>query len=109
VEISRISIDRANLTAQETQKNLLQKVETVYQNVISGKSRYDAAVQQNLSAAESYRLSEEQFNLGMINTVELLKAKTQLLSAQKDLVQAKYSLILNKKILDFYMGQQISL
>lgn len=109
VEISRISIDRANLTAQETQKNLLQKVEAVYQNVISGKSRYDAAVQQNLSAAESYRLSEEQFNLGMINTVELLKAKTQLLSAQKDLVQAKYSLILNKKILDFYMGQQISL
>ncbi|NVO11764.1 MAG: TolC family protein [Bacteroidales bacterium] len=109
IQRSRINLEQADLTMQETKKNLLQNVESVYQNTIAGKSRYDAAVVQFSSANESYKLSEAQFNLGMINTVDLLKVKNTILNAKKELIQAKYSAILNRKILDFYMGKPISL
>ncbi|HCT31170.1 MAG TPA: TolC family protein [Bacteroidales bacterium] len=109
VQKSKITLKQADLSMQETKKNLLQNVENVYQNTIAGKSRYDAAIVQYSSADESYKISETQFNLGMINAVDLLKVKNTLLNANKELIQAKYSAILNRKILDFYLGKSISL
>ena len=109
VQQSKINLALANLSMQETKKNLLQNVESVYQNTIAGKSRYDAALVQFSSANESYNISEEQFNLGMLNSVDMLKAKNTLLNARKELIQSKYSAILSRKILDFYMGKSISL
>jgi outer membrane protein len=109
VQQSKINLAQANLSMQETKKNLLQEVESVYQNTVAGKSRYDAALVQFSSANESYNISEEQFNLGMLNSVDMLKAKNTLLNARKELIQSKYSAILNRKILDFYLGKSISL
>jgi len=109
LNIPIFSRNAAKTSVQETKKNLLQDVETIYQNSVSGESRYDAATVQYSSANESYKISEEQFNLGMINSVDLLKAKNTLLNAKKELIQSKYSAILNRKMLDFYMGKPISL
>ena len=51
----------------------------------------------------------EQFNLGMKNTVELLTEKNNLLSAKQELVQAKYMAILSRTLLNFYAGNNIEL
>ena len=51
----------------------------------------------------------EQFNLGIKNTVELLTEKNNLLSAQQQRVQAKYMAILDRVLLNFYAGEDITL
>lgn len=109
VQQSKISIEQARLSALETEKNLQQQVETIYQDAVAGIYRYKSAKTQMELADESYRLSEQQFNLGMINAVELLKVKTSLLNSKMELIQSKYSAILNLKILDYYMGKTITL
>ena len=45
----------------------------------------------------------------MKNTVELLTEKNNLLSAQQETLQAKYTAILNAGLLRFYQGEQIDL
>ena len=57
----------------------------------------------------SYDLIQEQFNLGMKNTVELLTEKNNLLNAQQETLQAKYMAILNAQLLRFYQGEGIQL
>ncbi len=109
VQQSKIGMEQARLSALETEKNLQQQVETIYQDAVAGIYRYKSAKTQMELADESYRLSEQQFNLGMINTVELLKVKTSLLNSKMELIQSKYSAILNLKILDYYMGKTITL
>ena len=109
VQQSKIGVEQARLSALETEKNLQQQVETIYQDAVAGIYRYKSAKTQMELADESYRLSEQQFNLGMINTVELLKVKTSLLNSKMELIQSKYSAILNLKILDYYMGKTITL
>ena len=54
-------------------------------------------------------LVNEQFALGLVNTLDLLNAHSSLLTAQQELLQAKYLTILNKRLLNFYQTQQISL
>lgn len=107
VQQSKIKLEQARLSKLEAEKNLLQEVESVFQDSRASINRYRAAVEQMASANETYRLSEEQFNLGILNTVELLEAKTTFLNARAEYTQAKYSAILNRKILDFYMGNPI--
>jgi outer membrane protein len=47
--------------------------------------------------------------VGLANTFELQQARTNLLRAESQLIQAKYSYVLDLKILDFYQGKPISL
>jgi outer membrane protein TolC len=46
---------------------------------------------------------------GLANTFELQQARTNLLRAESQLIQAKYTYVLDLKILDFYQGKPISL
>ena len=68
-----------------------------------------AAVENLKSTQTSYELVQEQFNLGMKNTIELLTEKNNLLSARQEALQAKYMAILNTQLLKFYQGETVSL
>jgi outer membrane protein len=104
VEKAQYSIDNARLNYTAAQKDLLKTIETLYQNVVSAQSKYQAAKDKMKSSGISYNLVNDQFGLGMKNTVELLNAKNTYLSAQQEYVQAKYSAVLNRKLLDFYQN-----
>jgi outer membrane protein len=106
---AQIGIETAKLSYAETQTNLLTEVETAYLDAVSAQSRFQAASEQLKYSLISYSLIEEQFNLGMKNTVELLTEKTNYLTAQQEYLQAKYTAILNYKILDFYQNKPIEL
>jgi len=61
------------------------------------------------SAQASYDLVDEQFRLGLKNIVELTTGKTNLLTAQQNRLQSKYTTILNQEMLKFYKGEGINL
>lgn len=106
---AQIGIETAKLSYAETQTNLLTQVETAYIDALSAQGRFQAAAEQLKYTRISYSLVEEQFNLGMKNTVDLLTEKTKYLAAQQEYLQAKYNAILNYKILDFYQNKPIEL
>lgn len=106
---AQIASQTAELGKIETEKNLLKEVESAYLDAVSAQSRFMAAVEQKDYALTTYTLVEDQFNLGMKNTVDLLTAKTTYLQAQQEYLQAKYTAILNYKLLDFYQQKPIEL
>ena len=93
----------------DEQKNLYKTIESLWLEANSAQQRYVAAVEKLKSTQTSYNLVQEQFNFGMKNTVELLTEKNNLLSAQQEMLQAKYMAILNTQLLKFYQGEQISI
>ena len=58
---------------------------------------------------ESFRYTEQKFNVGLVTPVDYNASKTQLLKAQSDLAQSKYEYIFKTKVLDFYRGIPLSL
>ena len=104
-----LGVETARLNSAETQKTLLKEVESVYLDAVSAQSRFQSAVELLNSAKTSYELTEDQFNLGMKNTVDLLTSKTKYLTAQQEYLQAKYNSILDYKLLDFYQNKPIEL
>ena len=85
-----------------TQKQLLRVVEGLYLDATSSQNQYMAAVEQVKYNEETYALIEQQFFLGMKNTLELLTAKNNLLSARQEMLQLKYMAVMNIQLLNIY-------
>lgn len=93
---------------QRLEKTLLREVETAYLDAVSAQSQYTAAVEKRRYAQESYDLTDEQFRVGMKNTVELITAQNELSSARLEVLQAKYVALLNMALLDIYQGRPVT-
>ena len=109
VQKAKIQKQNSELDLLDNQKNLYKTIEGLWLDTNSAQQRYVAAIEKLRSTQTSYDLIQEQFNLGMKNTVELLTEKNNLLNAQQETLQAKYMAILNTQLLKFYQGEQITL
>jgi outer membrane protein len=56
---------------------------------------------------ESFKYTEQKFNVGMVNTTDYNTAKNKMTKAQSDLLQAKYEYVFKAKVLDFYQGKPL--
>lgn len=109
VRKAEIQLETAALEFQESRKELYRTIENLWYDAYSAQQQYAAALEKVRSAEISYRLVSEQFNGGMKNTVELLTEKNNLLSSRQEMLQAKYVAVLNRQLLNFYQGREITL
>ena len=109
VNKAKLQRQTSELDLMDNQKTLYKTIESLWLSANSAQQQYVAATQKLKSTQASYALVSEQFNLGTKNTVELLTEKNNLLSAQQETLQAKYTAILNASLLRFYQGEEIDL
>lgn len=101
---SRINIESASLTLDNTRNALLQEVERIYQETQAGQQRYLAAIAQKNASEESFSIAQEQYALGMLNSIELQQSRNMWLNANRELIQSRFNALLYRKILDYYLG-----
>ncbi len=109
VEKAILSEKTSKLNLQDTEKTLLKDIESAYQDAISAQSQYAAAEEKVKALQTSYDLIDQQYKLGMKNTLELLTEKNNLLTAQQNMLQAKYLSIMNTQLLNLYQDQPIEI
>lgn len=99
----------AELDIQSRLTEIAQNVEAWYIDLRAAQSRYAAGIEQEKAAQLSHDIVNEQFSLGLVNTVELMTAHNNLLQARHSLLQAKYMAMLGHKMIQFYRTAQITL
>ena len=105
VNKARIAVSNSLLERQSLEKELLREVESAYLDAVSAQSQYVAACEKQRYAQQSCDLTDEQFRVGMKNTVELITALNELTAARQEVLQAKYMALLNIELLDIYQGK----
>ncbi len=109
VQKAKLQTNISKLQLIDSKKTLYKSIENLWLNARSAQRQFAAAQEKVASCSVSYELVSEQFSLGMATTVELLQEKNNLLSAQHELLQAKYTSLLNTTLLDFYANGTINL
>lgn len=109
VALAKVQQLNAELDAEQRQTDLAQAVENWYIDTRSAQSRYIAAELQLESAKASNELTNEQFNLGLVNTIELMTAHNNLVEARQALLQSKYMALLGLKMIEYYRTSTVSL
>jgi outer membrane protein len=106
---SRLSIENSRYTLEGEKKQLYKDIQQAYADAIAALKKFTASMKAVISMEESFRYTEQKFNVGMVTPVDYNAAKTQLLNAQSDMSQAKYEFIFKTKVLDFYKGVPLNL
>lgn len=113
---ARTAVNKAKLQQEQAQLDLLEKQKQLYATIEgfwldanTNQQKFRAAMLNVESEQQSYDLLSEQFSLGLKNIVELMNGKTNLLNAQQNMLQSKYTTILNQQLLLFYTGEKLNL
>lgn len=109
VNKANLAVETAELQLANAKKQLLQQIESVYLDAVSAQTRYPAAVEAERAAEETYNLTNQQFEIGMKNTLELLTAQNDLLSARMEVLQSKYTVVRNRLLLDTFTASSLNL
>ena len=109
--VAKARIDKLNtsLRLQSKLNEVAQSVESYHIEAQNAQAKYLSGKKQLESAQLTDELTNEQFRLGLVNTLDLLSSHNALLNARQELLQAKYMAILNLKMLCFYQNRGISL
>ena len=106
---SKINIDNYRFTLEGEKKRLYKNIQQAFADAVAALKKYSVSMKAVASMEESFRYTEQKFDVGMVTPVDYNAAKTQLLNAQSDMSQAKYEFIFKTKVLDFYKGLPLNL
>jgi len=100
---------RAKYSFKAVEDKLRTDVYAAYADVKAAYQKYRAA-QNSVSALEkSFEYVTKKFNLGAATTLEYSTSGTNLANAQNELIKSKYEYIFKLKVLDYYLGNPITL
>jgi len=108
VETAKINRLNAQLQLDEQKNQLRQTIETAVANEKAARKRLQAIEKQISALEESFRSSEQRFNLGVLNAVDFLLVKNNLARAQNDKSRYRYDFFIRRALLDFYLGKELN-
>jgi outer membrane protein len=106
---SKLNVETSQYNLEGTKKQLYKSIQQAYTDAVAALKKFNVSIKAIASTEESFRYTEQKFNVGMVTPVDYNAAKTQLLKSQSDMAQAKYEFIFKTKVLDFYKGLPLTL
>ncbi|HDR88786.1 MAG TPA: TolC family protein [Bacteroidetes bacterium] len=106
---ARLRLEDARLELEQSRQNLYKEIEQAVADALAALENYRSALEAVESNREAFASTEQRFNLGSASTVDYNVAKNNLVRAEAELLQAKYTWLLYSKIVDFYNGIPLSL
>jgi len=107
VKQNEISLRQSELDQTQNTLDLRQTVAQAYHDVVSSYNSYNVTKLTKDAYLKSFEAYNVRFSYGSITAVELLQQQNNYLNALNKYIQSKYSFILERKILDVYMGKGI--
>lgn len=106
---AKLKIADSQYNLEQTKKVLYKEIQNAYTDAVAALEKYNSSNESVNSNSEAFKYSQQKYDVGLMNAVDYNLAKTNLIKAKSDLIQAKYEYIFKTKILDFYRGLPIVL
>lgn len=109
INIAKLQALEYDLTKTQLKNELSQTIENLFIESDNARAKYESGLTQLEATTLTNDLVNRQFELGLVNPLELLTAHNNLLTARLELLQSKYMAILSSKTIDYYVSTRISI
>lgn len=109
IKKSKLAIVQSEYQLEMEKQTLYKDIQSAQNSAISAQSKYFGNKKALEALTESFKYTQQKFDLGLVNSLDYNTAKNNLVKAESNLLQAKYEFIFTITILDFYMGNPIQL
>jgi len=108
VKRNKINLERSKIQLEQANLDLESTVYQAYNDTKGSKKAYEAALKTLTARKEAFTYSQERYNVGLLNAFDFNQSRTQLETAESDLIRAKYDYIFKLKVLQYYFGIPIA-
>lgn len=109
VKMAEYRVEQLELEQKETEYSVNQELQQSYLDVMSSQNDFIAAEAKTDAYLANYKTYNLRFKYGSVTAVDLIQQQTNYLNQLYNYMQAKYSYVLKRKILDVYMGIPVTL
>ena len=109
IAIAKLNALEYDLNKTALYNELSQTLENLFIESENARAKYIAGLTQLESTELTAQLVDRQFELGLVNPLDLLTAHNNLLNSRLELLQSKYMAILANKTIEYYSTQQVAL
>lgn len=109
VRKAKITNENALVTAQLARNNLSKVIYQAVWDVQAANKKYQSSLQTYNANKEAFNVIQQRYNVGLVNSLDYNTSLTNLNKSQFDLIQAQYELVFRSKIIDYYLGNPITL
>ncbi|HLF34707.1 MAG TPA: TolC family protein [Cyclobacteriaceae bacterium] len=97
-------VENAKLTEQNMKLTIYREVQNAYLDMAAARNEYLATQKQFEAAEEANKIQQERYEVGVGDLVELSTSVQRFVEAASSRANAQYTLLFQKVILDYYMG-----
>lgn len=103
-QVARLSMENSELDVKQTELDMTNIIQRVYLDLISAQETYQAAEENLVALNQSFEFVKTRYEHGNTDFYTYLESLNNKNRAEIELVNAKYSIVFRKKILDVYRG-----
>lgn len=107
VQQAQLRVQQAELSKRETENQIHRELQQYYLDVLSAQNNYLVAEAQKEAYEANFKTYSFKFQYGSVTVVDLIQQQTNYLNQLNRYMQAKYAFVLDRKILDVYMGEPV--
>lgn len=94
---------------EQLEKNNLNKIiAQAVADLRAADARYSSTEKTFNAQKDAFMVIEERYNVGLVNSLDYNTSRTNRNQAEIDFIQAKYDLLFRSKVIDFYLGKEIT-
>jgi outer membrane protein len=109
VKKAKLNYEYAQLTTQLAKNTLSKTIIQAILDVQSAEKSYLSFEQTYLANKDAFNTIQQRYNVGLVNSVDYNTSLTNYNKAETDMIEAKYTLIFRSKVIDYYLGNPITL
>lgn len=109
IEQNQIALKQAELNHEQNLLSVRQTVVKEYQSMVSAYNKFRVTEITQDAYRQSFEAYNVQFQHGSITAVELLQQQNSYINSVNEYIRSKYSFMLQRKVMDVYMGREITM
>lgn len=108
VKRAKINYEDYKIQEQLVKNNLNKVIAQAVADLRAADSRYKSNENTFNAQKDAFNVIEQRYNVGLVNSLDYNTSRTNRNKAEIDLIQAKYDLLFRSKVIDYYLGNQIT-
>ncbi len=109
VKRAQLNYQTAELNTQIAKNNLSKTIIQAVLDLQSAEKQYQSSLQTFQANKDALNVTKQRYDVGLVNSLDYNTAVTNFNKSQNDMIEARYSVVFRSKIIDYYLGNPITL
>lgn len=109
VRKAQFSYQLSQVSEQLAKNNLNKTIAQAVLDLRAADKKYASAQQTFQSNKDAYNVTQQRYTVGLVNSLDYNTALINMNKSEFDMIQARYEVIFRSKIIDYYLGNPITL